>query len=286
MRIEKLNSLFGGEVFDVNCRIAPAPSLAAELRAALLQHAVLVFPDQVLDDAQQIAFSQGFGPLEQTKVGTLGSGSQVVVLTNIGPDGAVVPPSHRQSLNNRANMLWHTDSSFKPMPAEASMLSARLIPATGGDTEFICMRSVYAALPDVLKAEIAGRVAIHDFAHSRSKIDPSLVTQAERDSLPPVRQAMVLDHGPALGKSLYLGAHAKAIEGKDDNSAGALIDELMDFATQDQFIYRHRWRPHDLLIWHNRAVLHRATPFDAGQEKRLMVRTTIAGDRPTLAVGA
>ncbi|MEC8028315.1 MAG: TauD/TfdA family dioxygenase, partial [Pseudomonadota bacterium] len=119
-----------------------------------------------------------------------------------------------------------------------------------------------------------------------SKIDPSLVTQAERDSLPPVRQAMVLDHGPELGKSLYLGAHAKAIEGMDAAASTALIEELMAFATQERFIYRHQWRPHDLLIWHNRTVLHRATPFDGAREKRLMVRTTVAGEAPTLSAAA
>ena len=286
MQITARHDLFAGQVDGVDCTTVPAPALAAELRAALRHHAVLVFPNQVLDDDQQIAFSTAFGALEQTKVGTLGSGSQVVILTNIGPDGEPVTQSHRQALNNRANMLWHTDSSFKPIPAEASLLSARVIPSTGGDTEFISARAVYAALPERLKTAIEGRVAIHDFAHSRSKIDPSLVTQAERDSLPPVRQAMVLDHGPELGKSLYLGAHAKAIEGMDAAASTALIEELMAFATQERFIYRHQWRPHDLLIWHNRTVLHRATPFDGAREKRLMVRTTVAGEAPTLSAAA
>ena len=202
------------------------------------------------------------------------------MLTNVGPDGRIVPPTDKQVLNNRANQLWHSDSSFKPAPARASLLSAREIPFEGGDTEFASMRAAYAALPEVEKRALEGLVAIHDFAFSRSRIDPALVSDAERGTHPPVRQALVLE-GPC-GKALYLGAHAARIEGMADEDGRALIDRLMTFATQDRFVYRHRWARHDLVLWDNRAVLHRATPFNSSQERRHMVRTTVAGG-PTLA---
>jgi len=201
-------------------------------------------------------------------------------------DGTVVPPSDRQVLNNRANRLWHADSSFKPVPAKASMLSARVIPSRGGNTEYISMRAVYAELPAHLKRAVEGRVVVHDYAYSRSKIDSTLVTAEERAAVPPVRQAMLIDHGAELGRSLYLGTHAARVEGMPEDEGRALIDELMAFATAERFVYSHVWQPNDLILWDNRAVIHRATPFESATEKRLMVRTTIAGAAPTLAAAA
>ena len=149
------------------------------------------------------------------------------------------------------------------------------------DLDAVELRAVYAALPEGMKRRIDGRVGIHDFAFGRAKIAPHLVTDEERAALPPVRQAMVLDHG-VYGKSLYLGAHCAAVADLPAEEGRDLIDGLMAFAAQDRFIYSHDWRPHDLVMWHNRAVLHRATPFDSAAEKRYMVRTTVAGDVPTL----
>src|SRR5206468_10854148 len=143
-----------------------------------------------------------------------------------------------------------------PEPARASLLSAREIPSTGGDTEYASMRAAYAALPEAEQRAIEGLVGIHDFVWSRSRVDPALMSDAERAAHPPVRQALVLD-GPH-GKALYLGAHAARIEGMEDGAARALIERLMAFATQDRFVYRHRWTRHDLVMWDNRAVLHRA----------------------------
>ena len=280
-RINPLHPLFAAEVTDFDLSTPPSEATFAALDAAFERHLVLVFRDQNITDAQQIAFSEGFGPLETTKVGTPGAGSALIVLTNIGADGEIEPPQGRQVLNNKANQHWHTDSSFKPVPARASLLSSRILPTSGGNTEFISMRAVYAALPEGMKRRIDGRVGIHDFAYGRAKIAPHLVTDEERAALPPVRQAMVLDHG-VYGKSLYLGAHCAVVADLPAEEGRDLIDGLMAFAAQDRFIYSHDWRPHDLVMWHNRAVLHRATPFDSAAEKRYMVRTTVAGDGPTL----
>lgn len=282
IRITPLNPLFVAEVTGLDLVSGPDEATFEAIRQAFDEHSVLVFRDQDIDDGQQLRFSRRFGELETTKVGTGGAGSQLVILSNLAPDGSIVPPTSRQMLNNRANQFWHADSSFKPVPARASMLSARIIPGEGGDTQYCCMRAAYAALPQRLKDAVEGRVAIHDYSWSRSKVDPALVTEEEKRAVPPVRQAMVLDHGPGLGRSLYLGAHAARIEGLDEAAGRALIDELMTFCTQQRFVYSHRWRRHDLILWNNRMVLHRATPFRGSHEARHMVRTTIAGDGPTV----
>jgi alpha-ketoglutarate-dependent 2,4-dichlorophenoxyacetate dioxygenase len=283
IQITPLHPLFASEVTGLDLVTGPDDATFAQIEDAFRRRSVLVFREQAISDEIQIRFSQRFGPLETTKVGTNGAGSHLVVLSNIGPEGQIVPPTSRQMLNNRANQFWHTDSSFKPNPARASMLSARAIPLTGGDTQYCCMRAVYTALPERLRDAVEGRVAIHDYTHSRSRIDPELVTVEERKAVPPVRQAMVLDHGPELGRSLYLGAHAAKVEGMSDDAGRSLIDELMAFATRDRFVYTHQWRPFDLILWDNRAVLHRATPFRGTTEARHMVRTTIAGGGPTVA---
>lgn len=280
--IVPLHPLFAARVEGVDVARGVSEADFAAVREAFERYSVLVFPDQRIDDAQQIAFSERFGALETTKPGTSGAGSKLVVLSNIGPDGSVVAATDRQVLNNKANRQWHVDSSFKRVPARASMLSARAIPREGGDTEYASMRAAWAELPDELRRAIDGRVAIHDYAYGRSKIDPALVTAEERAAVPPVRQAMVLDHG-RWGRSLYLGAHAARIEGMNETAGRALIDRLTGFATQPRFVYTHRWSPYDLILWDNRAVMHRATPFRSSEEPRHMVRTTIAGDAPTLA---
>lgn len=283
--IVQLHPLFAAKVTGLDVAKGVSRSDFETVHEAFERYSVLVFPDQRIDDAQQIAFSEQFGPLETTRVGGDGEGSKLVILTNIGPDGKIVEPTGRQILNNKANRHWHSDSSFKPVPARASMLSARMIPSEGGNTEFASMRAAYAALPDELRKAVAGRYAFHDFSYGRSKIDPNLVTPTERAALPPVRHPMVREderYGPAL----YLGAHVARVDGMDEAEGRALIDQLQEFATAPQFVYSHRWSPHDLVLWDNRAVLHRATPFASAQERRHMVRTTIAGDPRAAAVAA
>ena len=275
-----LHHLFGAIVEGVDVTKPIHDETFTELQNALTEFSVLVFPGQEINDAQQIAFSQRFGPLETTKVGTRGTGSPLVILSNIGEDNRVVPFADRLNMVNRANMQWHADSSFKRIPAQTSILSAREVPVTGGNTEFVSMRVVYAELPEDLKQAVEDRVAIHNFAHSRDKVDPNLMTDSERATLPPVRQTMVLDQGHKL--SLYIGSHVSDVEGMTTSESRKLIDRLLSFATQKQFIYRHTWCLHDLVMWDNRSVIHRAQPFINHKERRRMVRTTIAGVTPTV----
>lgn len=283
--VKPLHPLFAAEVMGLDLGQPLDAATLRQIKDAFARYSVLVFRDQDVTDEQQIAFSERFGTLERTKVGTPGAGSPLIILSNIGADGSITPPSDKQVLNNKANQHWHADSSFKPVPAKASMLSARIIPSKGGNTEYVSMRAAYAALPPAKQAEVKSLVAIHDYAYGRSKIDPNLVTDEERRAVPPVRQAVVLNHG-AFGSSLYLGAHCASIEGWPEAEGRALIDELMAHATHTRFVYSHPWRPCDMILWDNRAVLHRATPFATTAEKRLMVRTTIAGDGPTIATQA
>ena len=281
LTITPLHPLFAARVTGLDLNDALDASVFAAISDAFDRYSVLVFPQQKIDDTTQIRFSERFGPLESTRAGANGAGSKLIVLTNIGPNGKIGASSDKQVLNNKANRIWHTDSSFKAVSARASLLSAREIPSQGGDTEYASMRCAYAALSEADKALVEGRVAIHDFTWSRSRIDTALVSDAERAAQPPVRQAVVLDS--PYGKALYLGAHAQYIEGMDEAESRALIDRLMAFGTQDRFIYRHAWSPHDLVLWDNRAVLHRATPFATSNERRHMVRTTVAGHEPTIA---
>jgi len=285
LNITPLHPLFAARVEGVDASREIAAPVMAALRDALDRYAVLVLPGQHLDDAAQIAFSEGFGALEMTRAGALGAGSPVIVLTNMGPAGEIVAPSDKQVLNNKANRLWHHDSSFKPVPARASLLSARQIPSAGGNTEFAFMRGAFAALGAAEQARLKRLAAWHDFGWSRSRVDAALVSDAERAQHPPVRQAVVLEENP-YGPALYLGAHARSIEGMGEAESRALIESLMAHATEDRFIYSHRWSPGDLLIWDNRAVLHRATPFASTTERRHMVRTTVAGQGPTIATAA
>ncbi|MEI7970102.1 MAG: TauD/TfdA family dioxygenase [Betaproteobacteria bacterium] len=280
-QMKSLHPLIGVEIQGVSLSAPLDEGTFSRIVEAFERHSLLLFRDQAISDAQQLEFSRRFGPLERTKPGTVGEGSELVILTNVAADGAIVPETHRQWLNTRANQLWHSDSSFKPTPALASLLSGREVPVEGGETEFASMRAVWNALPAALQARVDGLVAIHDYAWSRGRIDPELMTDAEREALPPVRQAMVRRH-PVTGEaSLYAGSHASGVEGMAPEAGRALLSELMEFATRREFVHTHRWRRGDLLVWDNRCTLHRGRPFPASQ-RRYLVRTTVAGTGPTV----
>ena len=192
MEIIPLGPGFAAELRGVTLAdVANDDAAYAAVRAAFEEHSVLVFRGQEVTDDGQLAFSRRFGPPEVTKVGSLGTGTHFVILTTIGPDGKVVPPDHRYALRNKANQLWHTDSSFKRTPALTSVLSARIIPAHGGETEFVSTRLAFERLDPALRQKLENSFAWHDYDHSRSKIAPGLATPEERAALPPV----MLAHG-------------------------------------------------------------------------------------------
>ena len=245
------------------------------VRAAFEEHSVLVFRDQEADDDAQLAFSRCFGPPEVTKVGSQGTGTHFVILSTIGKNGKVVPADHRLALRNRANQLWHTDSSFKRIPALTSVLSARIIPALGGETEFVSTRLAFERLEPKLRAKLENSFAWHDYAHSRGQIAADLASPEERAALPPQCWRLVWKN-PGNGRSaLYLASHAYAIEGMEPTAGKKLLDELMAAATGPGTSYVHSWRSGDIVMWDNRATMHRGRPWPA-HEARLMVRTTIS----------
>ncbi len=276
MEVIPLGPGFAAELRGVTLAdIAADDSAYAAARAAFEEHSVLVFRDQEVTDEGQLAFSRRFGPPEVTKVGSLGTGSHFVILTTIGEDGKVVPPDHRYAMRNKANQLWHTDSSFKRTPALTSILSARIIPERGGETEFVSTRLAFERLDPALRAKLANSFAWHDYAHSRGQIAPGLASPEERAALPPVCWRMVWKN-PVNGRNaLYLASHAYAVEGMEPAEGKALIDELMAAATAPGSSYVHAWKSGDVVMWDNRATMHRGRPWPA-HEARYMVRTTIS----------
>ncbi len=244
------------------------------VRAAFEEHSVLIFRGQEVTDDLQIAFSGRFGPLEITKVGAIGTGTHLIILTTIGPDGKVVAPDSRLALRNKANQLWHTDSTFKQIPALSSVLSARTIPVRGGETEYVSTRLAWERLDAATRKRLETYFVWHDYAHSRGKVAPDLASPEERAALPPACWRMVWTN-PVNGRgALYLASHAYAIEGMEQGAAQKLIAELTEAATAPGLSYLHQWKSGDVVMWDNRATMHRGRPWPA-LEPRLMVRTTI-----------
>ena len=210
-----------------------------------------------------------------TKVGSLGAGTNLVILSTIDENGKVVPADHRLALRNKANQLWHTDSTFKRVPALASVLSARIIPAQGGETEYVSTRLAWERLDPALRQRLEKSFAWHDYAHSRGKIAPGLATPAERAALPPQCWRLVWKN-PVNGRgALYIASHAYGIEGMDEGPAQELLEALTEAATAPGLSYVHTWRSGDVVMWDNRATMHRGRPWPA-HEARFMVRTTIS----------
>jgi alpha-ketoglutarate-dependent 2,4-dichlorophenoxyacetate dioxygenase len=246
-----------------------------QARAAFEQYSVLVFRDQQVSDESQIAFSRRFGPLEVTHVASQGAGTHLVILSTIGKDGKVVPADHRLALRNKANQLWHADSTFKSVPALASVLSARIIPDHGGETEFVSTRIAWDRLDPQLRHRLENSFAWHDYSYSRGKIDANIVSREERAALPPHCWRMAWKN-PSNGRTaLYIASHACAIEGMEEAAAQKLLADLIETAAAPGSTYVHSWRQGDVVMWDNRATLHRGRPWPA-HEARLMVRTTIS----------
>ena len=221
------------------------------VRAAFEQHSVLVFRDQDVTDDSQIAFSRRFGPLEITPAATQGAGTHLVILSTIGPDGKVVPADSRVALRNKANQLWHADSTFKSVPALASVLSARIIPSHGGETEYVSTRLAFDRFDKALQERVASLFAWHDYSYSRGKVAPNIVAAEERAALPPQCWRMVWTNPANGARALYIASHAYAIEGMEESAAQKLIAELTDAATASGLSYTHVWRQGDVLMWDN-----------------------------------
>jgi alpha-ketoglutarate-dependent 2,4-dichlorophenoxyacetate dioxygenase len=277
--VTRLTDAFAAEVAGVDIARPIDETTWAEIRAAFDEHSVLLFRGTSLDDDTQVAFSRRFGELEISRSMNPAAGTPFARQSNLDiKTGAVIPSEDRRMIYQLANMLWHTDSSFKKVPSLCSLLSARIVPPEGGATEFASARAAYPSLPEALKRRVEDAIVVHDFSWSRDQVRPGFFTAEERAVYPPVRHPLVRTNPVNGRKSLFLGAHASHVEGLPIEEGRALLKQLLAHVTQPQFCYRHEWQVGDLVIWDNRCVLHRATPFDATRYQRLMQRTTIGGD--------
>ena len=288
MKIRQIHPVFVGEVSDVDITRALTPDEVAAIDAGMNAHAVLVFHDQKLTDEQQMAFTVNFGTLEDARGGniTRDEDRRLAVgmndVSNLDKHGLPLDRESRQRWFNLGNMLWHSDSSFRAIPAKFSLLSARIVNPVGGNTEYADMRAAYDALDAATKTLIEHLVCEHSLMYSRGSLGMLEYSDEERAMFRPVRQRLVRTH-PATGrKSLYLSSHAGAIVGMPMAEARILLRDLTEHATQPQFVYVHRWRQWDFVMWDNRRTMHRVRRYDDAQP-RDMRRTTLRGDAPTVA---
>ena len=281
--VTRLGRTFFAEVRGLDLREHLSDATIAAIRAAWMEHGVLVFPDQRLSDEQQIAYSRRFGPLEED---LMDATKFVANLGNVDEDGTLRDPASLKSRFLRANQLWHSDSAYFPAAAKLSFLNGRVIEPDmrGGETQWADMRAAWDELPDDKKRLIDGKVAIHDMQTSRKKTG-RLLSPEERAKWPPVQHAMVRVHEETGRKALYVGSQATSLIDWSEADSQALFAELMAFATQDRFVHTHTWRPWDLVCWDNRRLVHRQVPFDEARYRRVMFRTTVRGSGPDAVDG-
>jgi alpha-ketoglutarate-dependent 2,4-dichlorophenoxyacetate dioxygenase len=289
--IRQIHPAFVGEVSGVDLTQAMSPEAVAAIEAGMDKYAVLVFRDQAVSDEQQMEFTRNFGAIENARGGNvtkdedkrLANGMNDV--SNLGKDGRPLGRDSRQRLFNLGNLLWHSDSSFRAIPAKYSLLSARVVNPKGGDTEFADMRAAYDELDQDSKAEIESLVCEHSLMYSRGSLGFVDYTDEEKQLFKPVRQRLVRTHPVTGRKSLYLSSHAGTIIGKPTPEARILLNDLKEHATQPRFVYVHRWKVNDLVMWDNRQTMHRGRRYDEAQARDVR-RTTVAGDAPTIAQAA
>ena len=280
--VSKLHPHVGAEIIGVDLR-HPLDEMSFEIiREAWNQHTVLVLRDQRIDDEQQVEFASRFGTLEETTFTVAADNPYIYKLSNVDDEGNVLPVGSKKRLFLDVNARWHTDSSFRPIPALGSILSARKVPAKEhGDTAFASMRVGWETLPDERKRALEGLVAVHDYSYSVGLFGDKLIPKSEMDSVPPVRHPLVRTHPPTGLRSLFVSGHIERIDGMPVEEGRALVAELIEWCTRPEYVYRHRWRQYDLVMWDNRCTLHRATAIPT-PEPRLMHRATIAGEGPVV----
>ena len=292
MKMRQVGPCFAAEVEGVDLTKPLSPDDVVAIHAGMDEYAVLVFHDQPLTDDQQLAFTVSLGDIEHAIGTSLRAPDEYRLPTtfadvsNLDKDHKVYAREDRRRLFAIGNRLWHSDSSFKTTPAKYSLLYGRVIPPEGGETEFADMRAAWNALPEKTKAKVRDLVCEHSLLFSRGQLGFTEFTEEERRQFAPVRQRLVRRH-PGSGRlSLYLSSHVGRIEGWPTPEAMALIRDLVEHATQREFVYRHVWRQYDLVMWDNRCTMHRARPFEDTEHPRDMRRVTLQDVAPTLEQAA
>ncbi len=291
LSIQQITPAFAGEVSGVDITRRLAHDDVAAIEAGMDRYAVLVFRDQHLTDDAQRAFTRNFGTLEASPGGHVATEAErrlpldMQDASNLDKDQKPLARDDRRRMFNLGNRLWHSDSSYRAVPAKYSLLSGRVVVERGGHTEFADMRAAYDAMDGAMKAVIEDLVCEHSLMFSRGTLGFTEISDAERAMFRPVRQRLVRTH-PVTGRgSLFLSAHAGGIVGWPVPEARAFLRDLVEHATQPEFVYSHKWRQWDLVMWDNRQTMHRVTRFDETLV-RDMRRTTVAGDAMTVAQAA
>ncbi len=289
--IRQITPVFAGEVSGIDITKPISKEDVAAIEAGMDKYAVLVFRDQRFTDEAQMAFGPNFGRIEASRGGNVTKPQDLRLkpgmndVSNLGKDGKPLPLDSRQRMFNLGNMLWHSDSSFRAIPAKYSLLSARVVNPKGGDTEFADMRAAYDALDDDTKREIEDLVCEHSLMYSRGSLGFGEFSEEEKAMFKPVRQRLVRTHPVTGRKSLYLASHAGAILGMPTPYARILLRDLTEHAVQSRFVYVHKWKAFDLVMWDNRQTMHRGRRYDETQARDVR-RTTVAGDAPTVVQAA
>lgn len=278
---------FAAEIGDVDLAQPLPPEDAQTIKDAFWKYSVLVFPAQELTQDQHIEFARVFGPLEvarqigRTDNNNLRMRPELADPSNLDYNNKISDKNSRLRIAQMANRLWHTDSSFRHLPAQASLLYSRQVAPIGGHTEFADLRAAYDALPADKRRQIDSLLVEHWFMTSRAKVGFTQFTEEERTELPPVLQRLVRTIPESGRKSLYLASHAERVIDLSEDGSRRLLDELTAHATQRQFVYTHRWRANDLVAWDNRCTMHRGTEFDDLRWKRELQRATVSDSANT-----
>ena len=271
IKTTQLTAEFGVEIEGLSLADVTAEAHYPEIRALFEEHSALLFRGQQITDAQHMEFARLFGPIEDRQADERRPGEAFSVprVSNVREDGATHDAADLKTLDLQANFLWHCDSTFLPVPALTNILIARVVTSEGGATELASTRAAWATMPEALKAQVSGRGIWHRYSHSRAKISPDLATLGKFNKWPDQHWQPVW-RNPVNGReALYIASHAFRIDGYDDAESQALLEELTAFATQPRFVYRHQWEVGDVLIWDQRAVMHRGTPWPYDQPRTL-----------------
>ncbi len=274
---------FVAEASGVDLRQPLAPTDIAAIDAAMDRYAVVFFRDQPMDQAQQVACARQFGPLDAglrkaTGAATRFQYDELIDISNLALDGSVADANNAKLVGTLANQLWHTDSSFQPLPIKYSMLSAVTLPENGGQTEWADMRAAYDALSDDMKALVEGRTAHHSTFHSRMMLGDDKYTPEQLNRFPPAEWPLVRTHPGSKRKLLFVGVHCDRVSGMTVPEGRLLVADLIEHATQRQFVYQHTWRPGDYVMWDNRATIHRGRRYDLSARRDLRRTTTLERD--------
>lgn len=279
LQYEKLHPEFGVRIHGVDVSKPLVPDVIKDINAAVDRYSFVCFPGQSMDDDRQLALTRQLGKPEPSHT-TLGRTEYFGTIGNVQKDGTVLGNSDKKTIFLTGNNMWHSDASFKKVPAFLSIMCAYETPSEGGITMFVSLRAAYDRLSPARKAELDPMIAIHDYTFSRSKVAPDAVSPELSASLPPVRQRLVRTNPATGAKNLFLGSHVREVEGRGDGRA--LIDELTDEAIQPEHVYHHAWQPGDVVLWDNRCLLHAGSGYDADKHRRYMRQTRVSGMCSTL----